>query len=248
MSRIAATVFVQLALAGALHGQTVFRTPATLPAQPLAGQPVSARVVDGGACFGAEFTVERPSAHVLEVRYVRPPCQVLPTGVAQDMLLGRLVAGVYDLRLVDVSDPQHPRLTDETIIRVDGAACDQVPATGPAPLCLQGGRYEITAEWTAYDGTTGDGRPVPYTEESGAFWFFGPENTELLVKILDGCASNGKFWLYVAGLTDVQVTLRIHDTLLGFEYTYTNELGTPFEPIRDTGSLMCTCEICSAGR
>ena len=50
------------------------------------------------------------------------------------------------------------------------------------------------------------------TDDTGAFWFFDPENVELAVKVLDGRAINGRFWVYFGALTDVGYTLRVTDT------------------------------------
>ncbi len=39
--------------------------------------------------------------------------------------------------------------------------------------------------------------------DSALFWMFAPGNWEVLVKVLDGCASNGRYWILSAGATDV---------------------------------------------
>ncbi len=41
------------------------------------------------------------------------------------------------------------------------------------------------------------------TNESGLFWFFDDDNWEMLVKVLDGCGTNGHFWVFLAAATDV---------------------------------------------
>ena len=35
-------------------------------------------------------------------------------------------------------------------------------------------------------GRTGAGRAVPLTADTGDFWFFGAENVEVVLKVLDG--------------------------------------------------------------
>ena len=55
----------------------------------------------------------------------------------------------------------------------------------------------------------GTGYGVPLTRESGYVWFFSPENIELTVKILDGRAVNGRWWVFLASMTDVQFTATI---------------------------------------
>ena len=56
---------------------------------------------------------------------------------------------------------------------------------------------------------------VPRTENVGYYWFFTSNNVELAVKIVDGRLVNGKFWIFVAGLTNVEYDLTITDTQTG---------------------------------
>lgn len=55
----------------------------------------------------------------------------------------------------------------------------------------------------------GPGYGVPLTDESGYFWFFDPDNVELTVKILDGRPVNGKYWLFLASMTDLDFTVQV---------------------------------------
>ena len=65
-------------------------------------------------------------------------------------------------------------------------------------LCLNRGRFRVEVAWEA-DGASGSGRAVPgASADSGLFWFFGPDNWELMVKVLDGCALNGRYWVFSA--------------------------------------------------
>ena len=115
--------------------------------------------------------------------------------------------------------------------------CQQAPVY----LCLDGGRFQVQASWTSGD-RTGAGTAVRLTEDSGYFWFFDPSNTELVVKILDGCAINNAYWFFAAGLTDVQVRLQMIDTKDGSIFTpLPSPEGTPFEPIQNTTSLSTSC-------
>jgi hypothetical protein len=91
-------------------------------------------------------------------------------------------------------------------------------------LCLDP-LYRVTIDFV--DPQTGDvkqARAVPFSQESGAFWFFGPDNLEIFVKVLDGTAVNGHTWVFYGALTDVEYTLRVRD-LLGAEWTYHNRRG-----------------------
>ncbi len=107
-------------------------------------------------------------------------------------------------------------------------------------LCLNQGRFRVAADWKAVDGSTGHGRAVNLTANSGYFWFFDAANVEMVVKVLDGCASNHHQWVFAAGLTNVEVTTTVTDTFSGLAKTYTNPQGTPFAPIQDTAAF-ATC-------
>ena len=87
----------------------------------------------------------------------------------------------------------------------------------------------------------GEGRAVPITPDTGYFWFFGPQNVEILIKVLDACAEPFPgFWVFAAGLTDVAVALRVTDTVSGEVREYFSPRGTAFEPILDTRAFT-TC-------
>ena len=107
-------------------------------------------------------------------------------------------------------------------------------------LCLNQGRYRVTDDWKAGDGSTGHGHGVNLTANSGYFWFFEAANIETVVKVLDGCRANRHQWVFAAGLTNVEVTTTVTDTFSGLSKTYTNPQGTPFAPIQDTAAF-ATC-------
>jgi streptogramin lyase len=132
-----------------------------------------------------------------------------------------------------VTDP-----SDSQIVRfsLNPTAC----VTDPTTLCLNNGRFRVTADWRTRDGSTGQGRGVSLTPDSGYFWFFDAANVEVVVKVLNGCGSNSRYWTFAGGLTDVNVTLTVTDTQTGVIKAYTNPQGTPFQPIQDT-SAFATC-------
>ena len=102
-------------------------------------------------------------------------------------------------------------------------------------LCLNGGRYAVEVAWRDFDGKAGQGHVVPgAAADSGLFWFFGPQNWELLVKVLDGCAVNGHVWVFAAATTTVEHTLVVTDTLTGAAARYDNPAGRPAPAVTDT--------------
>jgi hypothetical protein len=92
--------------------------------------------------------------------------------------------------------------------------------------------------WRDFTGQTGVGSVAACsTADSGLFWFFHPDNWELMVKVLDGCALNGHHWVFAAATTTVEYTLTVTDTLTGETKAYHNPLGTPAVAITDTSAL-----------
>ncbi|MFY9820889.1 MAG: hypothetical protein WAM82_05870 [Thermoanaerobaculia bacterium] len=79
-------------------------------------------------------------------------------------------------------------------------------------LCL-GGRFSVGVQFTnPASGASGTGQALPLTSDTGAFWFFAPDNVELVIKVLDGRAVNGHFWVFSGALSDVEYTITVTDT------------------------------------
>ncbi|HUP22643.1 MAG TPA: FG-GAP repeat protein [Thermoanaerobaculia bacterium] len=116
-----------------------------------------------------------------------------------------------------------------------GLSADACPEN-TEELCLHGGRFQLSVEWTAPGGgSEGQGTVVPFgTADSGLFWFFEEENWELLVKVLDGCALNGHFWVFSAATTDVAYRLRVYDRVTKVERVYENPSGVLAKAVTDT--------------
>jgi hypothetical protein len=119
-------------------------------------------------------------------------------------------------------------------VRGASAAC-----SGGNNLCLGNNRFEISATWRDFQGSSGVARPGGITPDTGYFWFFDRNNVEIVLKVLNACGINGNFWVFGGGLTNVKVDLTVRDTLTGRSKTYSNPLGTNFVPIQDTSALSC---------
>ncbi len=87
-------------------------------------------------------------------------------------------------------------------------------------LCLGGGRFRATASWKAGPGNQGAARARTLGRDSGWFWFFSPDNAEVLVKVLDGCSVNDAYWVFAAGLTTLEVELRVEDLVADEVWTH----------------------------
>ena len=110
---------------------------------------------------------------------------------------------------------------------------------GPSTLCLGGGRFRVEVEWKDFQGVEGPGTVVPgaVSADSGLFWFFEPDNWELLVKVLDGCGTNGRHWVFAAATTTVEYTLTVTDTRTGEVWTWRNPPGRASPAVTDTEAL-----------
>ncbi len=107
---------------------------------------------------------------------------------------------------------------------------------GANALCLNNGRFRVTASFQSSDGS-GAGQAVPLTGDTGYFWFFTGTNVEMVVKVVNGCSFNSRYWTFAGGLTNVAVTLTVIDTQNGSTRTYVNPAGTAFAPIQDTAAF-----------
>lgn len=127
-----------------------------------------------------------------------------------------------------------------TILDNDGdtGAC----VAGDTTLCLSDGRFRVTVVWRTSGGDSGDGQAVPFSEDTGFFWFFDPDNLELIIKVLDACQLPGfnNFWVFFAATTNVDFTVTVTDTATGVTKEYMNPAGQAASPVQDTLSFK-TC-------
>jgi len=92
-------------------------------------------------------------------------------------------------------------------------------------LCLNGARFQAEVDWMLPGGIAGKGQAVPLTDDTGSFWFFDNSNLELVIKVLDGRAVNGHFWVFYGGLSDVEYRITVTDTATGVQEIYVNPAG-----------------------
>jgi len=111
-------------------------------------------------------------------------------------------------------------------------ACD----AGADAVMLASGRFRVDVCWSVpVQSTSGTGKVVPGAEHVGAFYFFQPSNPELYVKVKNACVEPfGRYWVFAAGLTNVEVRLTVTDTESGLSHTYINPAGQAYTPVQDT--------------
>jgi hypothetical protein len=128
---------------------------------------------------------------------------------------------------------------------IGAVASDCGPQTATA-LCLTGDKFQVTARYRTGPQTANQGTAQtipcagPICESSGIFWFFQDINWELMVKVLDACEVNDRYWVFNAGLTNVFFRLAVTDVTKGETKIYFNYPGPPAPAITDT-SAFDTC-------
>lgn len=140
-----------------------------------------------------------------------------------------------DGQAIEWAGLQETALANDLVFYLQGAG-----GSVAEPLLLLGGRFAIEATWRTLD-RSGVGHPVALSDESGTFWFFTSPNVELIVKVVDACVDPWqRYWVFMAGLTNVEVDLRVRDLVAGFEETYSSDWAEPFPTILDTWTF-ATC-------
>ncbi len=107
-------------------------------------------------------------------------------------------------------------------------------------LALEGGRFGVEVRFEDFAGGQGTGKAVGQGDSSGYFWFFDEASTEVVVKMVDACDAFGRFWFFAAGLTNLEVEIKVTDLHTGAEKVYHNSMGRTFETILDVDAF-ATC-------
>jgi streptogramin lyase len=142
---------------------------------------------------------------------------------------------------VDLANATNAANMDLPALGEKAAGC----TTTATRLCI-GGRFavDITYHTTQGGGLSGSGKAIGLTglgvSQGGLFWFFGQDNPEMLIKVVNGCALNNRFWLFYAAGTNVGFTATVTDTQTGHTRTYTNKDGTAAPPVQDTSAFSCS--------
>ena len=203
-----------------------------IPASPRAESFFFVRFTGNGSC--PQLDPPAQDGNLITLRYL-DNCNVIPPSphsFAIERSVELRYAGTFVVQVVDETG----RTLASRRFRGTGLAeC----APSPTALCLLNGRFRVEATWRTAQAQ-GVAFARPETADSGAFWFFGPDNLELLVKVLDACQTSTKsFWVFAAGLTDVEVEITVTDMASGQAKRYRNRLGKPFAPIQDTAAFTC---------
>jgi len=121
-----------------------------------------------------------------------------------------------------------------------GPSC--APGASSTALCLQD-RFLVTANFRVGAQSNAEGTAhvvdVP-NPGSGLFWFFDANNWEVMVKALNGCGLNSRYWVFSAATTNVYYRLDVFDYITGTQRIYFNYPGPPAPAVTDTEAF-ATC-------
>ena len=137
---------------------------------------------------------------------------------------GGAVLGSLDSAEVSIADDDNP--TDPCV-------------AGDTTACLSDARFQVAIDWATSDGRSGQAEKVDLTDDGAWFWFFNQTNPEMFVKVLDACTEGlgNRYWVFAAGLTNVEVTITVTDTGTGLVKVYENAQGTAFQALQDTSAF-----------
>ncbi|HWM93158.1 MAG TPA: M12 family metallo-peptidase [Thermoanaerobaculia bacterium] len=187
------------------------------------GRPIQG---SDGAGF---FTFEDPTNVELMVK-------VQESGNSVRVSYGQLTSVFFTLFVIDTQTGRY-KVYHNTPGECGGADQNAFPATaaaskttaaaakctsGSGRLCLQKGRFEVTAEWRdPASGQGGQAGATPLSQVSGAF-HFGNGNPELVTKIIN---QGGRIDVYYGSLSNLEYTIKVTDTKTGAVKTYRNTAG-----------------------
>jgi hypothetical protein len=106
-------------------------------------------------------------------------------------------------------------------------------------------RFMITASYSTSQsgGLSGNAHAISLSSlsvnQGGLFWFFAKSNPEMLIKVLNGCATNNRFWVFFSAGTNVGFSVTVRDTVTGSQKTYVNPDLNAAPPLQDINAFAC---------
>lgn len=108
-------------------------------------------------------------------------------------------------------------------VSCNGSGCSVVSScTEDAyTMCLIGGRYRVTSHWRNQyaGGATATLSKAKLTDATGAFWLFGANTYEYMIRI-NTATDNGRAWIAIPTFTSVEFWVSVTDTINGQSKEY----------------------------
>jgi hypothetical protein len=163
----------------------------------------------------------------------------LALNVSGTVISGLTPATTYSFRVRSANSAGSSAYSNTATATTAPAGPAATCTPGSTRLCLNNNRFQVEVAWTTSTGSQGSGRAVALTSDTGYFWFFNQANVELVIKVLNGCALGGHYWVFAGGLTDVNTRITVTDVQTGAVKRYNNPQGTAFRPVQDTSAFNC---------
>jgi hypothetical protein len=148
------------------------------------------------------------------------------------------VDGAFALTYASVAHYLNPAVSSQPCVPDATTLCiDQAPGDR---------RFKVKVDYATSQGGgfAGQGIAIPLSSlgitSGGLFSLFSATNPELLVKVLDGCASNQHYWVFYAATTNAGLTTTVTDTVTGIVRTYANADGEAPVPAEDITAFSCS--------
>lgn len=225
---------------------------AVMTGAPEDPEPPYLEILDSDLSFTTDFggTLPFPAAEDLPLAGLRGAFQGGEAKLEAENEHGQAVAlrvVELDLALVEygflLQGTYDEGCCDRFVYEFGNVVLDPVP--GDPTVLLDGDgidRLAVRVRWQEGEGGAAqDAVPQRTGPNAAQFWFYGPENPEIFVKLVPACteALEHQVWVFVAGLTDLGVTVTVTDTLTGGEQVYPSPAGQPFATVTDTRAFPC---------
>ena len=111
-------------------------------------------------------------------------------------------------------------------------------------VCLQKGRFSVEGTFSYENSSSGlyeNGKmkvkEAMLDDSASLFYFFDENNIEIIIKVLDGCGVNGKYWIFGSVTTDLDYTLTVMDHATGTKLSYGSNSDKPL--MSDISAFSC---------
>lgn len=172
---------------------------------------------------------------------------------ADDELYSLLPFITSSTRRIDVAtlNPSNDDNIFFAYFQISGDADISTGSCSPSPttLCLDDRpndrrfKVEVSFATSQGGGLSGNGQAISLSSlgvrSGGLFWFFSADNPELLVKVLNGCGVNNRYWVFYSAGTNVGFNLKVTDTVTGEIYQSVNPDRRLAPPVADTSAFSC---------
>jgi hypothetical protein len=96
-----------------------------------------------------------------------------------------------------------------------------------------GNRFRVTGQYNTYSSSSfALATATSFSDTTGFFTTVTAGDVDVVVKMVNFCSLNGTWGAYIGGTTDLGVKLTITDTSYGTVYQASNQLGNPWNLIR----------------